>query len=123
MMTTILLAEDHTLVRSGIRALLEGSQDMRVIGEAADGRRAVEACRELGPRVVLMDVAMPELNGIAAAGQIHAAQPDVRIIMLSMHGDRQYIFESLKAGACGYVLKDAAFGELRLAIETVLSGR
>jgi DNA-binding NarL/FixJ family response regulator len=118
-----LLAEDHTLVRSGIRALLEGSKEVEVVGEAANGRQAVELARELRPNLVLMDIAMPELNGIEAARQIVAAQPDIRVIMLSMFEDQQYVFESLKAGASGYVLKAAAFQELLTGISSVLSGK
>jgi two-component system response regulator NreC len=119
----ILLAEDHTLVRSGVRALLEASGDVEIVGEAGNGREAVDASRQLNPDLVLMDVAMPELNGIEAAGQLHAQQPDVRVLMLSMHVDRQYVFESLKAGARGYLLKEAAYTELMTAIKTVMSGR
>ena len=109
--TKILLVEDLTLSRTGFRALLESSDEVEVIGEAADGREAVKLAKKFNPDVVLMDVAMPELNGIEATRQIHAAQPDVRIIMLSMHSDRQYIFESFRAGASGYVPKDVAFAE------------
>lgn len=118
----VLLVEDLTLTRSGIRALLDSSEELEVVGEAADGREAVRMAKKLNPDVVLMDVAMPELNGIEAARQIHAAQPNVRIIMLSMHTDRQYIFESLRAGASGYVPKDVAFTELLEAIRVVSSG-
>jgi DNA-binding NarL/FixJ family response regulator len=119
----LLLAEDHTMVRSGIRALLEASGQIDVVGEASNGREAVELCRKLSPQVVLMDVAMSELNGIEAARQIKTAQPDVRVMMLSMHADGQYLFESLKAGASGYVLKGAAFSDLLAAIQTVAAGR
>src|SRR5947209_17461269 len=111
-----LLVEDHTLVRAGIQSLLSGSPEIQVVGEAADGRAAVEQCAALQPDLVLMDVAMPDLNGIEAARQIKARWPGVRIIMLSMHASRQYIFESLKAGVQGYVLKEAAFSELLTAI-------
>ncbi len=123
MVLNVLIAEDHTLVRSGIRALLESSPDVAVVGEAGNGRQAVELARALHPGLVLMDVGMAELNGIDAARQIHAGSPDVRIVMLSMHEDRQYVFESLKAGAAGYVLKGAAFEELLSAIRTVMDGR
>jgi two-component system, NarL family, response regulator NreC len=119
----VLLVEDHTLVRSGVRSLLEASNEVQVIGEAANGREAVDLSRQLSPELVLMDVAMPELNGIEAARQIRAAQPDVRVVMLSMHEDQQYVFESLKAGANGYVLKASAFQELLLAISTAMSGK
>jgi two-component system response regulator NreC len=118
-----LLAEDHTLVRSGIRALLEGSKEVQVVGEAAEGRQAVDLARQLQPELVLMDIAMPELNGIEAARQIRATMPDVRVIMLSMYSDQQYVFESLKAGANGYVLKGSAFQELLNAISTVMGGK
>jgi len=119
----VLLAEDQTLVRSGIRALLESSPDVRVVGEAADGRQAVELAAALAPDIVLMDVAMPALNGIEAARQIRGQFPAVQVVMLSMHKDRQYIFESLKAGAAGYVPKDVAFTELLSAIHAVREGK
>jgi two-component system response regulator NreC len=123
MSVKILLVEDHTLVRSGIRSLLEGSPDVKVVGDIGDGRSAIQLCQKLEPDVVLTDVEMPSLNGIETARQIHAAMPSVKIVMLSMHGDPQYVFESLKAGASGYVLKDAAFTELLDAIEAVMAGR
>jgi DNA-binding NarL/FixJ family response regulator len=123
MALSVFIVEDHTLVRSGIRALLQAAPNLSVIGEASNGRDAVEQIGELRPDLVLMDVAMPELNGIDAARQVHNALPSARIIMLSMHEDRQYVFESLKAGAMGYVLKSAAFQDLIGAIETVMSGR
>ena len=117
-----ILAEDHTLVRTGIRALLEGSGEVEVIGETSNGRQAIELFQKLKPQLALLDVAMPELNGIEAARQIRAADPDARVIMLSMYEDQQYVFESLKAGANGYVLKGSAFGELLTAIHTVMEG-
>jgi DNA-binding NarL/FixJ family response regulator len=119
----VFIVDDHTLVRSGIRKLIEASAELNVVGEASDGREAVERIAELKPELVLMDVAMSGLNGIDAARQVHAALPQTRIIMLSMHEDRQYVFESLKAGATGYVLKSAAFQDLMSAIETVMSDR
>jgi two-component system response regulator NreC len=119
----VFIAEDHTLVRSGIRALLESDESLSVVGEAANGREAVEKIATLAPDLVLMDVAMAELNGIEAARQIHTASPSIRIIMLSMHDERQYVYESLKAGATGYVLKAAAYQDLRAAIQTVISGK
>jgi two-component system response regulator NreC len=115
-----ILAEDHTLVRTGIRALLEGSGEVQVVGETSNGREAIQLFEKLKPQLALLDVAMPELNGIEAARQIRATDPDARIIMLSMYEDQQYVFESLKAGANGYVLKGAAFQELLTAIRTVM---
>jgi DNA-binding NarL/FixJ family response regulator len=123
MALNVFIVEDHTLVRSGIRALLQAAPNLNVVGEASNGRDAVEMIQQLQPDLVLMDVAMPELNGIDAARQVHAALPTARIIMLSMHEDRQYVFESLKAGATGYVLKSAAFQDLIAAIDTVMSNR
>ncbi len=123
MSLNVLIADDHTLVRSGIRALLETAPDVAVVGEAANGRQAVEMARALSPGLVLMDVGMAELNGIDAARQIHEAAPGMRIVMLSMHEDRHYVFESLKAGAAGYVLKGSAFAELLSAIATVMGGK
>jgi DNA-binding NarL/FixJ family response regulator len=119
----VLLVEDHELVRSGIRALLESTGEAQVVGEANNGRRAIEVARELNPDIVLMDLAMSELNGIDATRQLIALMPDVKVIMLSMHADEQYLFEALKAGARGYVLKQGAFGELSTAIRDVMSGK
>jgi DNA-binding NarL/FixJ family response regulator len=123
MALNVFIVEDHTLVRSGIRALLQAAPNLNVVGEASNGRDAVEMIQQLKPDLVLMDVAMSELNGIDAARQVHIALPSARIIMLSMHEDRQYVFESLKAGATGYVLKSAAFQDLIAAIDTVMSNR
>jgi DNA-binding NarL/FixJ family response regulator len=123
MQTTILLVEDHRLVRSGIRSLLESSGELRIVGEAANGREAVERTRELQPMLVLMDAAMPDLNGIEATRQIRSQCPDSKVLILSMHSDQQYVFEALKAGACGYVLKSSAFSELMQAIKESMNGR
>ncbi|HVT88942.1 MAG TPA: response regulator transcription factor [Tepidisphaeraceae bacterium] len=123
MPSRVMLVEDHTLVRSGIRTLLESSREVEVIGEASDGREAVEMARRIKPDVVLMDVAMSELNGIEATRQIASMQPEIRILILSMHADEQYIFEALKAGAQGYVLKSAAVKELMNGIREVAAGR
>jgi DNA-binding NarL/FixJ family response regulator len=122
-MKTVLIVEDHTLVRSGIRTLLEVEADMKVVGECGDGREAVRLFQRLKPDLVLMDVAMPNLNGIEAVRQIIALRPGARIIMLSMHADGQYVVESFRAGASGYVLKDAAFAELLSAIKSVRDGK
>jgi DNA-binding NarL/FixJ family response regulator len=110
-------------VRSGIRSLLETEKEIEVVGEAGDGREAVELVRRLKPHVVLMDVAMGDLNGIDATRLISNEHPDVRVLVLSMHSDEQYIFEALKAGAKGYVLKSAAVKELMTGIREVAAGR
>src|SRR5687767_3170049 len=123
MQSRVLLVEDHTLVRSGIRSLLEAEREIEVVGEAGDGREAIEMVRQLKPHVVLMDVAMGDLNGIDATRLILDEHPDVRVLMLSMHSDEQYIFEALKAGAEGYVLKSAAVKELMNGIREVAAGR
>jgi len=120
-MIKVLLVEDQTLPRAGFRALLDTSDALEVVGEAANGREAVKQAKKLNPDVILMDVAMPEMNGIEATRQIHAAQPQVRILMLSMHTNRQYLFESLRAGAAGFVPKDSAFTELVSAIQSVMT--
>jgi len=121
--TRVLLAEDHVIVRAGIRALLDASDEVTVVGETSNGREAVELCQSLLPDVVLMDVAMPDLNGIDATRQITAAFPDVHVLILSMHGEQQYLYESLRAGARGYVPKAAAFTELLAAVREVMAGR
>src|ERR1700722_19569109 len=123
LLPTVLLVEDHTLVRTGIRALLDASSEVNVVGEAADGRGALEPWEALHPDVVLTDVEMRDLNGIEAARQIHLAYPNTKSIMLSMYGEPQYVRESLRAGASGYGLKDAAFKELLAAIHAVLEGK
>jgi DNA-binding NarL/FixJ family response regulator len=123
MSTRTLLVEDHALVRAGLRALLDKADGLEVVGEAADGRQAVTMCEQLKPDLVLMDMAMPDLNGVEAARQIRSTFPHAKILMVSMHGSRQYIFEALKAGVNGYVLKEAAFTELLAAIKEVVEGR
>ncbi|MCM2358425.1 MAG: response regulator transcription factor [Geobacteraceae bacterium] len=119
----ILLADDHKIVRDGLRSLLEKEEGMEVIAEADTGRAAVRLAALLAPEVVLMDIAMPELNGIEAARQIIAAVPGCKVIALSMHADKRYVMEMLKAGASGYLLKDSAFEELAHAIRTALDNR
>jgi DNA-binding NarL/FixJ family response regulator len=119
----ILLVEDHALVRSGIRSLLEKSSQVTVVGESPDGRRALELCDELSPDIVLTDIEMRELNGIETARQIHAGHPDIKVIVVSMYSEAQYVREALRAGASGYVLKHDAFTELLTAIRAVLAGK
>jgi DNA-binding NarL/FixJ family response regulator len=115
----ILLADDHKIVRDGLRALIEKYPDMEVVAEAADGRTAVRLVKELRPKVVIMDISMPDLNGIEATRQILVEEPEVKILTLSMHSDSRYVKEVFKVGAAGYLLKECAFEELANAIYTV----
>jgi len=119
----IALADDHTIVRNGLRALLEKEADFEVVCEVADGRAAVRCIGESAPDLMLMDVAMPELNGIEATRQLRRDHPEVRVIALSMHSDRRYVVEMLKAGAQGYLLKDCAQDELARAVRAVAGGQ
>jgi len=115
----ILLADDHKIVRDGLRAMISGHPDMEVVAEAENGRAAVSLVKQLAPDIVIMDISMPDLNGIEAARHIVADAPRVKIIALSMHSDSHYVKELFKAGASGYLLKDCAFEELANAIHTV----
>ncbi len=118
----ILLVDDHTILRSGIRSLLEGEPGLSVIGEAEDGRKAVTMACKLKPDVVIMDIAMPLLNGLEATRQIKMQCPDVKVLVLSMHDNEEYIRQALEAGAMGYILKDAGTQELISAIRSVYRG-
>ncbi len=122
-MVRILLADDHTVMRAGLRLLLERHENFEVVGEAADGREAVEIAAEQKPAVVVMDVAMPHLNGVEAARQILSRNPEIAIVMLSMHSDESYVLRSLKAGARAYLLKDSAEADLIAAIQAIIEGR
>ena len=115
----VLLADDHKILREGLISLLKKQHDIELIGEAEDGREAVRKTLELKPDIVIMDIGMPELNGIEATRQIKAALPDVKVIALSIHSDKRFVAGMLKAGALGYLLKDSAFNELVKAINTV----
>ena len=119
----ILLADDHTVVRKGLRLLLESQPGLTVVGEASDGRTAVALAEQNAPDVVVMDVAMPTLNGIEAARQITAKLPLVAVVFLSMHSDESYVLKALKAGARGYLLKDSAEHDLILAVRSVAQGK
>lgn len=119
----VLLADDHRIIRQGLRALLEKEPDLEVVAEAENGRKTVQLTRELLPQVVIMDVAMPELNGIEATRQILAELTGVKVIALSMLADRQSVVDMLKMGASGYLLKDCAFEELVGAIRLAMKDK
>jgi two-component system, NarL family, response regulator NreC len=119
----ILLADDHQLMRSGVRLMLEREADLAVVGEASDGREAVSMAKTLKPEVVVMDIGMPNLNGIEAAHQMTQDNPQLAIVMVSMHSDESYVLRALKAGARGYLLKDSAEADLIKAVHAVGSGK
>jgi two-component system response regulator NreC len=123
MRTKIILADDHKIIRDGLRALIEKEQNMEVVAEACDGRTTVQKAKELMPHIIIIDISMPDLNGIEATRQIISNTPNSKIIALSMHSDRRFVMSMLEAGAAGYLLKDSAFEELTMAIKTVLSGK
>ncbi len=118
----ILLADDHTIVRQGLKLILSAHADLEVTGEAANGREAVEMAQKLKPDIVLMDVAMPELNGIEATRRMVEANSRIKVLVLSMHKEAVYVREILKAGARGYILKDAIDTELLNAVRSVAKG-
>ncbi|HEX6795025.1 MAG TPA: response regulator transcription factor [Casimicrobiaceae bacterium] len=122
-MIRVILADDHAVVRDGLRVLLEAQADLGVVGSAANGRQAVRLVHELHPDVVVMDIAMPELNGIEATRQIHDAAPSTQVLVLSMHSTTEHIFRALQAGARGYLLKDSAGAEVVDAVRVVHAGR
>jgi DNA-binding NarL/FixJ family response regulator len=118
----LLLVDDHALVRAGIRSLLEKMPEVEVIAEAGDGRTALDLAREHRPDVVLMDLAMSELNGLEATARLKKDLPTTHVIILSMHTNEEYVVQALRAGAAGYLVKDAAATELQVALRTVLRG-
>jgi DNA-binding NarL/FixJ family response regulator len=120
---TVLLAEDHEVVRQGLKMLLEAEPDIRVIGQAENGRQAVEMAQQLNPSVIVMDVSMPLLNGLEATRQILHARPQTRLILLSAHGESAYVEQAVSFGASGYLLKQASLEVLSHAIREVHSGR
>ena len=122
-MLRILLADDHTVVRQGLRKVLEERSDWRVVAEAGDGREAVRQAEQHKPDVAILDVAMPLLNGIEATRQIVKRVPNVRVLVLSMHADEAYVIQILHAGAAGYLLKDSADVDLLQAVSAVAEGK
>ncbi len=121
--TAVLLADDHTLIRAGLRMVVDAQPDLTVVGEANDGREAVAMAESLKPDVAVMDIGMPNLNGIEACRRIRTELPEVQVVMLSMHSDEGYILRALKAGAKGYLLKDSAEADLARAIRAAASGK
>jgi DNA-binding NarL/FixJ family response regulator len=118
----LLLAEDHALVREGLRAMLASAEDLEVVGEAENGRVALEMCRSLTPDLVLMDVRMPEMDGLEATKRIKEVQPTVGVLMVTTHQDPDYLLEAVRSGAAGYVLKESSQPQLLSAVRRVLSG-
>jgi len=119
----IVIAEDHTILREGLKALLSSSPDIHIVGEAEDGRAAVRLALELKPDLFLMDLSMPRMNGIEAIREIRKQVPGTRIVVLTVHKTEEYVLAALQAGVDGYILKDATHSELLTAIKTVLSGK
>ena len=119
----ILIAEDHLIVREGLHVLINQQADMKIVGEAENGKAAIELARKLKPDVIIMDVSMPGMNGIEATRQIKTEMPDIKVIALSAYDNREYVMGMVKAGVSGYLLKDCAFEELISAIRTVLQNK
>ena len=120
--TRVLLADDHSLIRIGVRTLVEQLGGMEVVGEASDGRMALEMIKKHYPDLVLMDIGMAGMNGLEATARVTKDFPGVKVIVLSMHATEEYVWQALRAGACGYLLKDSGLSELELAINAVMKG-
>jgi len=123
MSVRVLLVDDHRMMREGLRALLEGVPDIEIVGEAADGRTALDLVRTLRPDVVVMDVGMPDMNGVEATRRVRAESEGTKVIALSTHTDKSYVHHMLEAGACGYVLKISAHDELMRAVRAASIGQ
>ncbi len=122
-MISIILADDHTVVRQGLRTLLEADPELHVCGEASDGRQALELVERLKPDVLLLDLMMPEMNGMEVARQVQDRFPQTRVVVLSMHANEAYVLEALRAGALAYVLKDSQAAELLYAVHEAYHGQ
>ncbi|HEX7811150.1 MAG TPA: response regulator transcription factor [Burkholderiales bacterium] len=122
-MISVLLVDDHAMMREGLKALLSASAGIRIVAEAGDGRDAIRHAEELSPDVVIMDLSMPGLNGVEAARLLHEKCPGIRIVMLSMHSSSEYVFRAFQAGATGYLLKESAGAEVEAAVRAVYAGR
>jgi DNA-binding NarL/FixJ family response regulator len=119
----ILIVEDHRILREGLRSLLSSNPDLEIVGEADNGRDAIRRVDELRPDLVLMDLSMPKMNGLDAIAEVKNRRPDTKLLVLTVHKAEEYVFESLKAGADGYLLKDATHAELMLAVGNILDGK
>jgi len=119
----VLLADDHAMMRDGLKALLEAEQDMRVVGSVSTGRAAVREASTLQPDVIIMDITMPDMNGIEAVARLKLANPDVRVIMLSMHSGAEHVHRAISAGAAGYLLKESAGEDIVAAVRAAHVGR
>lgn len=120
---TLMVADDHNVVRKGLRFILERDENLEIVAEAQDGRQAVAMAEKYSPRVVILDIAMPQLNGIDAAAQILRKQPDANVILLSMHSDEEYLVRALNVGVKAYLLKDSAEEDLLRAVSAVTRGQ
>lgn len=118
----ILLADDHTILRAGLKMMLNAQPDMEVVGEAQDGRQAIHEAQRLHPDIILMDITMPDMNGIEATKQVKKQLPEVKVLILTMHENEEYVFQALRAGASGYMLKEAADTDLINALRIIQSG-
>lgn len=123
MVSKLILVDDHTIVRAGLKVLLDNVPDIEVVGEAENGRAAVETARKTRPDMIIMDTTMPELNGVDATRQILTENHDIKVLALTEHSEKRYVVGMLKAGARGYILKNCTFHELTMAIHTLLAGK